>query len=55
MLGTAKVVDWDFYNLIVRQAWEQHNYAVGVIRDGVREDIDSAVARVINAAKEGTK
>ena len=55
MLGDAKVVDWDFYNLIVRQAWEQHNYAVGVIRDGVREDINTAVARVINATKEGTK
>lgn len=52
MLGSAKVVDWDFYNLIVRQAWEQHNYAVGVIRDGVREDIDTAVDRVINATKK---
>lgn len=52
LLGSAKVVDWDFYNLIVRQAWEQHNYAVGVIRDGVREDIDTAVDRVINATKK---
>lgn len=52
MLGEAKVIDWDFYNLLVRQAWERHNAAVAAIRGGVREDIDAAVQRVIDAAKK---
>lgn len=52
MLGPAVIVDWDFYNLIVRQAWERHNAAVAAIRGGVREDIDAAVQRVIDAAKK---
>lgn len=52
MLGEAKVVEWDFYNLLVRQAWERHNAAVAAIRGGVREDIDAAVQRVIDAAKK---
>ena len=53
MLGEAKVVDWDFYNLLVRQAWERHNAAVAAIRGGVREDIDAAVQRVLDATKKG--
>lgn len=52
MLGEAKVVEWDFYNLLVRQAWERHNAAVAAIRGGVREDIDAAVQRVIDATKK---
>lgn len=52
MLGEAKVVDWDFYNLIVRQAWERHNAAVAAIRGGVREDVDAAAQRVIDATKK---
>lgn len=52
MLGAAVIVDWDFYNLLVRQAWERHNAAVAAIRGGVREDIDAAVQRVIDAAKK---
>lgn len=52
MLGPAVIVDWDFYNLLVRQAWERHNAAVAAIRGGVREDIDAAVQRVIDAAKK---
>lgn len=52
MLGVAVIVDWDFYNLLVRQAWERHNAAVAAIRGGVREDIDAAVQRVIDAAKK---
>ena len=52
MLGEAKVVDWDFYNLLVRQAWERHNFAVDVIRNGIREDITSAVQRVVDATKK---
>lgn len=53
MLGSAVIVDWDFYNLLVRQAWERHNAAVAAIRGGVREDIDAAVQRVIDASKKG--
>lgn len=52
LLGEAKVVDWDFYNLLVRQAWERHNFAVDVIRNGIREDITSAVQRVVDATKK---
>ena len=52
MLGEAKVVEWNFYNLLVRQAWERHNAAVAAIRGGVREDIDAAVQRVLDAAKK---
>ena len=52
MLGEAKVVEWDFYNLLVRQAWERHNAAVAAIRGGVREDIDAAAQRVIDATKK---
>ena len=52
LLGEARVVEWDFYNLLVRQAWERHNAAVAAIRGGVREDIDAAVQRVIDAAKK---
>lgn len=52
MLGEAKVVEWDFYNLIVRQAWERHNAAVAAIRGGVREDINAAVQRVLDATKK---
>lgn len=52
MLGEAKVVEWDFYNLLVRQAWERHNAAVAAIRGGVREDIDAAVQRVLDATKK---
>lgn len=52
LLGPAVIVDWDFYNLLVRQAWERHNAAVAAIRGGVREDIDAAVQRVIDAAKK---
>lgn len=52
MLGAANVVDWDFYNLLVRQAWERHNFAVDVIRNGIREDIASAVQRVVDATKK---
>lgn len=52
MLGAAKVVEWDFYNLLVRQAWERHNAAVAAIRGGVREDIDAAVQRVLDATKK---
>lgn len=52
MLGEARVVAWDFYNLLVRQAWERHNFAVDVIRNGVREDVDAAAQRVIDAAKK---
>lgn len=52
MLGPAVIVDWDFYNLLVRQAWERHNAAVAAIRGGVREDIDAAVQRVIDATKK---
>lgn len=52
MLGPAVIVEWDFYNLLVRQAWERHNAAVAAIRGGVREDIDAAVQRVIDATKK---
>lgn len=52
LLGDAKVVEWDFYNLLVRQAWERHNAAVAAIRGGVREDIDAAVQRVLDATKK---
>ena len=52
MLGSAVIVDWDFYNLLVRQAWERHNAAVAAIRGGVREDIDAAVQRVLDATKK---
>lgn len=52
MLGPAVIVDWDFYDLLVRQAWERHNAAVAAIRGGVREDIAAAVQRVIDAAKK---
>lgn len=52
MLGEAKVADWDFYNLLVRQAWERHNAAVAAIRGGVREDVDAAAQRVIDATKK---
>lgn len=52
MLGEARVVEWDFYNLLVRQAWERHNAAVAAIRGGVREDIDAAVQRVLDATKK---
>lgn len=52
LLGTAVIVDWDFYNLLVRQAWERHNAAVAAIRGGVREDIDAAVQRVLDATKK---
>lgn len=52
LLGEAKVVEWDFYNLLVRQAWERHNAAVAAIRGGVREDIDAAVQRVLDATKK---
>ena len=52
MLGEAAVVEWDFYNLLVRQAWERHNAAVAAIRGGVREDIDAAVQRVLDATKK---
>ena len=52
LLGEARVVEWDFYNLLVRQAWERHNAAVAAIRGGVREDIDAAVQRVIDATKK---
>lgn len=52
LLGDARVVEWDFYNLLVRQAWERHNAAVAAIRGGVREDIDAAVQRVLDATKK---
>lgn len=52
MLGEAKVVDWDFYNLLVRQAWERHNATLDAIRGGVREDVDAAAQRVIDATKK---
>lgn len=52
LLGEAKIVDWDFYNLLVRQAWERHNFAIDVIRNGIREDITSAVQRVVDATKK---
>ena len=52
MLGEAAAVEWDFYNLLVRQAWERHNAAVAAIRRGVREDIDAAVQRVLDATKK---
>ena len=52
LLGEARVVEWDFYNLLVRQAWERHNAAVAAIRGGVREDIDAAVQRVLDATKK---
>lgn len=52
LLGEAKVVEWDFYNLHVRQAWERHNAAVAAIRGGVREDVDAAAQRVIDATKK---
>ena len=52
LLGEARVVEWDFYNLLVRQAWERHNAAVAAIRGGVREDIAAAVQRVIDATKK---
>ena len=52
MLGSAVIVDWNVYNLLVRQAWERHNAAVAAIRGGVREDIDAAVQRVLDATKK---
>lgn len=52
LLGEARVVEWDFYNLLVRQAWERHNAAVAAIRGGVREDIEAAVKRVLDATKK---
>lgn len=52
LLGEARVVEWDFYNLLVRQAWERHNAAVAAIRGGVREDINAAVQRVLDATKK---
>lgn len=52
MLGAAVIVDWNVYNLLVRQAWERHNAAVAAIRGGVREDIDAAVQRVLDATKK---
>ena len=52
LLGEARVVEWDFYNLLVRQAWERHNAAVAAIRGGVREDIAAAVQRVLDATKK---
>lgn len=52
LLGEARVVEWDFYNLLVRQAWERHNAAVAAIRGGVREDVDAAAQRVIDATKK---
>ena len=52
LLGEARVVEWDFYNLLVRQAWERHNATVAAIRGGVREDIDAAVQRVLDATKK---
>lgn len=52
LLGEARVVEWDFYNLLIRQAWERHNAAVAAIRGGVREDVDAAAQRVIDATKK---
>lgn len=52
LLGEARVVEWDYYNLLVRQAWERHNAAVAAIRGGVREDIEAAVKRVLDATKK---
>ena len=52
LLGEARVVEWDFYNLLVRQAWERHNAAVAAIRGGVREDINAAVQRVLDATRK---
>ena len=52
LLGEARLVEWDFYNLLIRQAWERHNAAVAAIRGGVREDVDAAAQRVIDATKK---
>ena len=52
MVGEARWVEWDWYQLLIRRSWEMHNWLVGIIAGAVKVDIDEAVAKIINATKE---
>ena len=51
MCGEPKWVEWDWYNLLIRRSWEDHNWNLERIMAGVREDINAAVDRVVNATR----
>lgn len=51
MLGEARWVEWDWYQLLIRRSWEMHNWLVGLIAGAVKVDIDEAVAKIINATR----
>jgi len=52
MLGAAVIVDWDFVTRPARRAGAPPTAAAAAIRGGVREDIDAAVQRVLDATKK---
>ena len=52
MLGRFSTVPWDHYQLLIRQAWERRNALVEALGGTVKETIDAAVQRVIDATKE---
>lgn len=52
MLGRFSTVPWDHYQLLIRQAWERRNALVKALGGTVKETIDAAVARVLDATKD---
>ena len=51
MLGRFSTVPWDHYQLLIRQAWERRNALVEALGGTVKETIDAAVARVLDAGR----
>lgn len=55
-LGHVGTVPWDYWNLLIREAWQRHSALLTALGREVTESVDQAVGRIINALpKEATK
>lgn len=52
LLGRFASVNWDIYQLLVRQAWERHAAYLDSLGKTFATTIDDATARIVNATKE---
>ncbi|MHB0828020.1 MAG: peptidoglycan recognition protein family protein [Schaalia turicensis] len=54
-LGKFTTVSWDFYGLLVREAWQRHETFLTALGKTVAESVDAATARVLDAARGNEK
>ena len=54
-LGKFTTVSWDFYGLLVREAWQRREAFLNALGKTVAESVDAATARVLDAARGDAK